>query len=286
MAYIEAETDFPEDDVSGLSEDEVKARLTSALSELKSLLSTANSGKIIREGISTVIIGRPNVGKSSLLNALLGENRAIVTDIPGTTRDIIEEYLTLGDIMLKITDTAGIRSTKDRVEKIGVERAKKEAQDAQLVLFVADLSVMPSHEDESLISQLSGKPMIMVLNKTDKELVGAEKAYRELCSCPAVKTTASMGEGADKLAEEIERMFNCGKIDESSAILTNIRHVESIMTAEKAVTRALSSLDSGIPADMLFIDIFEALNALGEVVGMSVSEEIVNKIFEKFCVGK
>lgn len=288
MAYIEAETDFPEDDVSGLSTDQVRLRLTESLKELKKLLSTANSGKIIREGISTVILGRPNVGKSSLLNALLGENRAIVTDIPGTTRDIIEEYLTIGDIMLKIIDTAGIRQTGDAVEKIGVDRALLEAEKAQLVLFVADLSVMPSPDDIELLKKVEGKPLIMVLNKSDKEAEGTEKAYLDLCSeeIPYVKTSAFSGEGSENLEGIIKNIFDCGKIDENSVILTNMRHVESIMNAEKAICRTLEAFDGGIPADMLFIDIFEALTSLGEVVGMSVSEEIVDKIFEKFCVGK
>ncbi len=286
MAYIEAETDFPEDDVSGLSEEEVRSRLTLSLSELGDLLATANSGKIIREGISTVIVGRPNVGKSSLLNSLLGENRAIVTDIPGTTRDIIEEYLTLGDVMLKVVDTAGIRETADTVEKIGVDRALDVAEKAQLVLFVADLSVMPSEDDKTLLSRVSGKPHIMVLNKTDREIPGAEQAYKALANCETVKISALQGEGAKELGEIISRMFALGEIDNSGVLLTNMRHVESVMTAEKAIKRTLEAFDSGIPADMLFIDIFEALTALGEVVGMSVSEEIVDKIFEKFCVGK
>ncbi len=286
MAYIEAETDFPEDDVSGLSAHEVKDRLTQSLLELRHLLATANSGKIIREGISTVIVGRPNVGKSSLLNALLGENRAIVTDIPGTTRDIIEEYLTLGDVMLKIVDTAGIRATEDTVEKIGVDRALDMAQKAQLVLFVADLSVMPSEDDKKLLSRVSEKPLIMVQNKTDKEITGAEAAYKALADCKTVKISAINGEGAKELGEIISSMFALGEIDHTSAILTNMRHVESVMTAGKAIERTLEAFDGGVPADMLFIDIFEALTALGEVVGMSVSEEVVDKIFEKFCVGK
>lgn len=286
MAYIEAETDFPEDDVSGLSPREVREKLETALGELKNLLSTANQGKIIREGIFTAIVGRPNVGKSSLLNALLGENRAIVTDIPGTTRDIIEEYLNLGDITLKISDTAGIRETGDVVEKIGVDRALKEAENAQLVLFVGDLSVMPSPEDKNLLESLSGKPVIMVLNKTDKEASGCETAYRSLLDCPVVKISASSGEGINRLTEEINSMFNCGKIDDNGAVLTNMRHIESIMTAEASTRRALDALNGGVPADMLYIDIFDALTALGEVVGMSVSEEVVDKIFEKFCVGK
>lgn len=286
MAYIEAETDFPEDDVSGLSAEEVKAKLTQSLTELKALLATADSGKIIREGISTVIVGRPNVGKSSLMNVLLGENRAIVTDIPGTTRDIIEEYLTLGDVMLKISDTAGIRTTDDTVEKIGVNRALSEASKAQLVLFVADLSVMPSDDDLTLLNRLEGKPIIMVLNKTDKELDGAESAYRALKKCETVKMSALLGEGADKLGKVVSEMFGLGKIDSYSAVLTNIRHIESVTTAQKAVERAITALNDGVPADMLFIDVFEALTSLGEVVGMSVSEEVVDKIFEKFCVGK
>ncbi len=286
-AYVEAETDFPEDDISGLSIEEVKEKLLDSLRRLDALLSTAGKGKIIRDGISTVILGRPNVGKSSLLNALLGENRAIVTDIPGTTRDIIEEYLNIGDITLKISDTAGIRSTGDTVEKIGVDRAVKEAENAQLVLFVADISSMPSKEDEQLLDILKNRTAIGVLNKVDKELPGATEAYEKMLNIPCVKISAAEGTGVDKLSALINEMFGCGEIeDDNSVLLTNLRHTESILLAKNSVSSALSTLDAGMPADMIFVDLFDALSALGEVTGMSVSEEVVDKIFEKFCLGK
>ena len=260
MAYIEAETDFPEDDISGLSED---------------------------QGISTAIVGRPNVGKSSLLNALLGETRAIVTDIPGTTRDIIEEYLNLGNITLRLIDTAGIRNTEDTVEQIGVNLALSRAEAAQLVLFVGDLSLIPSSEDKEILEKIKDKPHIMVLNKSDKELGGAFENYSELSPCKKVKISAKNLLGVEELTKEIEELFEVGEIQEDdSLILTNLRHIESITSAKASVSRALEEIKAGMPADMLYIDIFDALSSLGEVVGMTVSEEVVDKVFEKFCVGK
>ncbi len=286
MAYIEAETDFPEDDVSGLDKNQVLERLCNIENELSLLLSSADYGILLRSGIVTAIVGRPNVGKSSLMNNLLGKNRAIVTDIPGTTRDFIEESLSLGDITLDIIDTAGIRETGDIVEKIGVDKAMEMAMEARLVLFVADLSVMPEEEDVFLAEKLKNRPVIMVLNKTDKEISGAESAYRKLLSCPTVKLSAINESGALLLRDEIEKLFALDKIDENTAILTDIRHKESVTCALNSVKRAISALNSGYSADMLYVDIFDALTSLGEIIGMSVSEEVVDKIFAKFCVGK
>ena len=287
MAYIEAETDFPEDDVSGLSEDEVKEKLSSSFAEIKKLIKSMDSGKVIRDGVETAIIGRPNVGKSSLLNALIGENRAIVTDIPGTTRDTIEEYLELDGVTLKLADTAGIRNTSDTVEKIGVDRAFDSIEKAQLVLFVADLSEMPQEDDRELINKIGGKTAVMVLNKSDTEKDGAEAAYRALADLPCVKISAAEGSGIETLTELIKELFGCGNIESDNLpFLYNLRHYESLVRAEGALKNALSALADGISADMLFIDVFDALEALGEIVGMNVSEEVVDKIFEKFCVGK
>ena len=287
MAYIEAETDFPEDDVSGLSADEVKEKLKASLAEIKALLNGMNTGKIIRDGITTAILGRPNVGKSSLLNVLIGENRAIVTDIPGTTRDTIEEYLELDGITLKLADTAGIRDTADTVEKIGVDRAFDALKKSQLVLFVADLSEMPGKDDIALLEKTNGKTAVLVLNKSDKELAGAEEAYKALAEIPSVKISAADGSGITDLTALIKKLFGCGDIESDNIpLLYNMRHFESLVRAGKSTENALAALGSGLSADMLFIDIFDALSALGEVVGMNVSEEVVNKIFEKFCVGK
>ncbi|MBQ3053511.1 MAG: tRNA uridine-5-carboxymethylaminomethyl(34) synthesis GTPase MnmE [Clostridia bacterium] len=287
MAYIEAETDFPEDDISGLSEDQVIKNLEEVLEGLSNLLHTAHKGRLIREGISTAIVGRPNVGKSSLLNALLGETRAIVTDIPGTTRDIIEEYLNLGNITLRLIDTAGIRNTEDTVEQIGVNLALSRAEAAQLVLFVGDLSLIPSSEDKEILEKIKDKPHIMVLNKSDKELGDAFENYSALSPCKKVKISAKNLLGVEELTKEIEELFHLGEIQEDdSLILTNLRHIESITSAKASVSRALEEIKAGMPADMLYIDIFDALSSLGEVVGMTVSEEVVDKVFEKFCVGK
>ena len=231
MAYVEAETDFPEDDVSGLNTDEVLERLESAKKELLHLLESSKYGMIFREGISCAIIGRPNVGKSSLMNNLLGKTRAIVTDIPGTTRDFIEESLSLGYFSLNIIDTAGIRETGDVVEKIGVDTALLAANDAHLVLFVADLSVLPSKDDKLIAEKIKEKPVIMILNKTDIERDHAEEEYRKLISCPTVKLSAISGAGAPLLKEEVEKLFSLNKIDENSALLTDIRHKESVTRA-------------------------------------------------------
>lgn len=287
MAYVEAETDFPEDDISGLSLREVTDSLAEAADELEKLLRTAGTGRILRDGIKTAIAGQPNVGKSSLLNALLGENRAIVTDIPGTTRDVIEEYLDLGELVLHLADTAGIRATGDAVEKIGVEIARKQMEEARLILFVADLTRFPTPEEKNLLSSLEGKTVVLVLNKTDCPEPGAQEAYQSLFSGPTVLLSARTGDGTEALRETILSLFREDKLQsDGSCVLTSLRHIESVTRALAAARRALSAALSGVPADLLYIDLFEALESLGEITGMSVSEEVVDRIFSEFCVGK
>lgn len=288
MAWIQAEADFPEEGISGITEEKLTAALEAAASELDALLSSAKTGKIIREGITAVIAGRPNAGKSSLLNALLEADRAIVTDIPGTTRDTVEEYLQVGQAMLRLVDTAGIRETRDTVEKIGVGIALDSVAKADLVLYVADLGIPPGPEDKTVVQALEGRPVILILNKSDLSQEKYAAAYRHLLpDAPFVYTAAAQSSGMDELKRTITDLFGLGRLTASGeAVLTNIRHVEAVSRAHSLVQAAQSAYQAGTPLDFMAIDLESAIQSLGEVTGMTVSEEIVDRIFSEFCVGK
>ncbi len=283
MAYLQAEADFPEEGVSGFSEELFKENIKEVADNLENLLKTAETGKYIREGISTVIAGKPNAGKSSLLNCLLQKERAIVTDIEGTTRDTVEEYLQLGRLTLKLIDTAGIRETDNAVEKIGVDKAIKSIDKADLVLYIADMSDTPDEEDMKIIKKLEDKKVIMVLNKSD--IKNSSDKYSKLIDCKKVIISAKTGEGTEALKQAVIDMFDNVGI-ENSVTITNIRHIEAVSKALKILREAETAYNSGIPADCISVDIQTALEGLGEVTGMTVSEEIVDKIFKEFCVGK
>ena len=243
-----------------------------------------DSGKILRDGISTVIVGKPNVGKSSLLNRLLREERAIVTEIAGTTRDTIEEYITIRGIPLKLIDTAGIHETEDIVESIGVDKSKKALEDADLVLVMLDSTEELSKEDEDILEATKNRKHIILINKIDagnilkKEMFDGRKT---------IEISAKTSSGIDELEEEIEMMFNISDIQiDNEVIVTNIRHKNLIKEANSGIKNALESIKSGLPIDMLSIDLQNAIQNLGEIIGESISEEVVKGIFAKFCVGK
>ena len=283
MAWIGAEADFPEEGISGFSDEAFCKDAEEILKEIEILLVSAKEGKYIREGISTVLTGKPNAGKSSLLNRLLQKKRAIVTDIEGTTRDKVEEYLQVGGITLKLIDTAGIRNTENEVEKIGVDIALNEITAADLVLYIADTSEKPSSEDAEIIEKIKDKKMIMVLNKSDIGKNGEE--YLKLAKCKNVSISAKTGEGIDDLKNVIVEMFKNTGI-ENSVTVTNLRHTEAILRAKNLVEHAYKEYKSGMPVDFAAVDIQSAVESLGEITGMTVSEEIVDKIFKEFCVGK
>ena len=251
------------------------------------MLETASDGKIIREGIQTVILGKPNAGKSSLLNLLVGENKAIVTDIAGTTRDILEEYITLYGITLKMVDTAGIRETEDVVEKIGVSRAKNMAKDADLILYVVDSSTALDENDEEIISMLKEKKAIVLYNKTDLDPVVSMEKLKDKTDHPVIPISAKEETGIQKLEEEIRNMFFSGNLSFNDEVyITNARHKEALEDAYTSLEMVKQSIEAGMPEDFFSIDLMSAYESLGRIIGESVGEDLVNEIFSKFCMGK
>ncbi len=283
-AALSSEADFPDEGVSGLTDEFIAETLSVVIEQTDKLLETAKNGKYIRDGISVSLIGRPNAGKSSVLNALSGEQKAIVTNIPGTTRDIVEEYINIGGICVKLTDTAGIRNTEDEVEKIGVDRARTSAENADLILYVADASMPPDSYDTEIVGFIKDKNVIMLLNKTDISEEYAEE-YKKLIRVPVIYISALCGKGLENIKSAISNMFETGKAV-SEVTITNIRHADALTRASGCLHTAYDAFKSGMPADLLTVDVESAVSALGEITGMSVSEEIVDTIFKEFCVGK
>ena len=287
IAYIESALDDPEH----ISLDGYPQKLLKIVEkeekEIRHLLETASDGKIIREGIQTVILGKPNAGKSSLLNLLVGENKAIVTDIAGTTRDILEEYITLHGITLKMVDTAGIRETEDVVEKIGVSRAKNMAKDADLILYVVDSSTALDENDEEIISMLKEKKAIVLYNKTDLDPVVSMEKLKDKTDHPVIPISAKEETGIQKLEEEIRNMFFSGNLSFNDEVyITNARHKEALEDAYTSLEMVKQSIEAGMPEDFFSIDLMSAYESLGRIIGESVGEDLVNEIFSKFCMGK
>ena len=287
IAFIEAALDDPEHiDIDGYGE-KLKEDVSEILEELNRLLSTSDNGKIISEGIKTVILGKPNAGKSSLMNTLLGVDRAIVTEIAGTTRDTLEESMNLSELHLNIVDTAGIRKTDDVVEKIGVERAKKMASEADLVIYVVDASVPMDENDKEIISLISDKKSIVLLNKTDLECIVTEEEIRKLINDEPILISAKDNIGIDKLESRIKKMFYDGMISFNDEIyITNLRHKEAIINAIESLNMVLRSIEDNMPEDFYSIDLMNSYEVLGSIIGESVEDDLVNEIFSKFCMGK
>ena len=248
---------------------------------------SVKDGKLVKEGIKTVIVGKPNAGKSSLLNTLLGEERAIVTDIAGTTRDILEETILLHGISLRIIDTAGIRDTEDVVEKIGVKKAIDSAKDADLVLFVVDSSIPLDENDREIMELLKDKKTIVILNKADLEQVVTEKELKEITSHPIVSVSAKEEQGIDLLEEQIKELFFQGELAFNDEIyITNARHKAALEEARKSLEMVENSIEMQMPEDFFSIDLMNAYESLGSIIGEAVGEDLVNEIFSKFCTGK
>ena len=288
MAQISSEADFPDEGVSGFSDDSLKSEISASLEILSNLLETAHEGRSVRDGISVALLGKPNAGKSSLLNALLNKNRAIVTAIPGTTRDTVEDYMQLDGIALKIIDTAGIRTASDEVEKIGIDLSKKAAQEADISIYVADLSTEPDADDKQIATLLKDKKVVLVLNKTDIAKDGLDEKYKLIFeNAPVCYICAQTSEGIGGVKDTIKTIINTQNINTaSSAMLTNIRHIEAVTNAYNLVKNSIDAYNTGIPADFISVDLQSAIEHLGSVTGMNVSEEIVDRVFKDFCVGK
>ena len=287
IAYIESALDDPEHyDLEGYPQELAKI-VDKEAGEITDLLKTADDGRMIQEGIKTVILGKPNAGKSSLLNFLVGEDRAIVTEIEGTTRDILEEYISLNGITLRVIDTAGIRETEDIVEKIGVGKAKQMAEDADLILYVVDSSRPLDDNDEDIIELLSGRKSIVIYNKTDLEPVVNMAKLQERTGNPVIPVSIVEEKGIRRLEEEIKNMFFKGELSFNDEVyITNARHKAALEEAKESLKLVKNSIDMGMAEDFFSIDLMNVYESLGRIVGESVGEDLVNEIFSKFCTGK
>lgn len=287
MAFVEAALDDPEHiSLDGYSE-ELLEKMRGIAAEVERLLKSSESGRMLKEGIKTVILGKPNAGKSSLLNVLLGEERAIVTEIAGTTRDVLEEQLQLGEVSLQLLDTAGIRSTEDVVEQIGVERARKQAEDADLILYVADSSRVLDESDEEILKLLEGKKALVLLNKSDLAPVITPQIMRERTGHPVLVISAKEGAGIQELEEKIRSLFFRGEVDFNDEVLiTNLRQKQALMDASKSLSMVIESIENGMPEDFFTIDLKDAYTSLGFIIGEEIGDDLANEIFGKFCMGK
>jgi tRNA modification GTPase len=289
LAQVEVNIDYPEyDDVEEMTHRLFMEKAHFVRGEIKKILRTSEQGKILREGLSTVIIGRPNVGKSSLLNSLVHENKAIVTDIPGTTRDVIEEYVNVRGVPLRLLDTAGIRETEDIVERIGVERSRAVLKDADLILLVLNNSDELSEEDELLFQAVEGMDVIIIINKTDlPRKINIERVKQLAPTQRMVSTSLLEDEGIDELEEAISSLFFEGAIEAGDlTYVSNSRHIALLGQALQAIEDSIDAIESGTPVDLVQIDFTKAWELLGEIIGESVHESLIDQLFSQFCLGK
>ena len=287
IAYIESALDDPEHiSLDGYPE-QLEEQTEQWIEKITLLIASAENGKRMKEGIRTVIVGKPNAGKSSLLNVLLGEERAIVTDIAGTTRDVLEEQMSLSGISLNIIDTAGIRETEDVVEKIGVKKAKTYAKDADLVIYVVDSSTQLDENDEEIMELIRDRKAIVLLNKMDLDPVTTEEMIRERLDKPVIPISAKEEQGIDRLEQTVKDMFYDGNISFNDQIyITNMRQKAALSEALESLKQVMTSIQNQMPEDFFSIDLMNAYEELGSITGESVGEDLVNEIFSKFCMGK
>ena len=288
IAHLEVTIDYPEEDIEDVSAQEVRTGLAPILEKMDNLLATAQRGKLLRDGVMVSIIGRPNAGKSSLMNALLREDRAIVTNIPGTTRDSIEEFLTIQGIPVRLIDTAGIRETEDIVESMGVEKARQYLDKADVVVLVIDGSKPLEPEEQELLQLITNRPSIIFLNKADqaqyvsKEEIAALGTFTEI-----VTISAAQGEGMDEMARVITSLVQGGSVQAShEAMLSNVRHITLMEQAKVSLDQSILAIDSGMPIDLIVTDIRAAWELLGDITGESLRESMVDELFKRFCLGK
>lgn len=287
LAHIEAAVAFPEDDIEDIVSDRVKSSIREIIDDIDSLINNSDTGKIYRDGLNTIIVGKPNVGKSSLLNILINENKAIVTDIPGTTRDVIEEYINIKGIPVKLVDTAGIRETEDVVEKMGVEKSKKYIDKAELIILMLDNSKEIEVEDKEIIEFIKDKKAIVIVNKTDlKGKLNLSYIENHFNTENIIYTSINKEEGIEELKDKIVSLFNRGDISVKDVYITNIRHIDALKRAKKSIEDGYNTLDMNMPLDMASIELNEAYLNLGEITGEAYSEDVLDKIFSDFCIGK
>lgn len=288
IANLEATIDFPEEDIEELTAQDVKKSVYVVLEEVDHLLATKETGRILREGLETVIIGKPNVGKSSLLNALLQEKRAIVTDVPGTTRDIIEEFVNIRGVPLKIVDTAGIRDTVDIVEKIGVEKTREYIGTADLILLLLDASRPLSAEDREVLTLLTGRQAIILVNKSDlPSQLDMDEVHTYVDDQHVIKISVMDGNGLSELEQLIVDMVYSGQVQEKEgAFINNLRQANLLEQAKGHLKAVVETVDNNMPPDCIVVDLRDAWDKLGEITGDTVGEDIIDQIFTKFCIGK
>ena len=287
IAFIESALDDPEHISLDGYDNEISEMINKNISKIKKMIDTFDNGRIMKEGIKTVILGKPNAGKSSLLNRMLGEERAIVTDIEGTTRDTLEENINLNGLSLKIIDTAGIRNTDDKVAQIGVNKAKEIAEGADLIIYVVDGSKDIDENDKEILEIIKNKKVIVLLNKTDIDRVVDIEQLNEIPKEDIIEFSAKAGLGMDELEEKIKDMFYSGEITFNDQVyITNARHKEALENSYNSLLKVKESVDAGMPEDFYSIDLMDAYEQLGLIIGESVEDDLVNEIFSKFCMGK
>lgn len=287
IAFIESALDDPEHISLDGYDEEITEMLNENIDKISKLVNSFDNGRIMKEGIKTVILGKPNAGKSSLLNLMLGEDRAIVTDIEGTTRDTLEENINFNGLSLKITDTAGIRDTEDLVERIGVNKAKEIAKEGDLIIYVVDGSRELDDNDREIIKLINDKQAIILVNKSDMDTVINIDELKKDSNRDVILFSAKNGEGMDQLEEEIRNMFYSGKVTYNDQVyITNARHKEALENALESLKQVKNSVDAGMPEDFYSIDLMDAYTDLGLIIGESVEDDLVNEIFSKFCMGK
>lgn len=288
LVNITVNIDYPDEDIEQLTFENLVSDLTSVRVKVEKMLQTSNTGRIMSEGLKISIIGKPNVGKSSLMNALLKETRAIVTSVPGTTRDTIEEMLTIRGIPVKLTDTAGIRHTEDIIEKIGIEKSKEAFNNADLIIFMADRSRVLDEEDFSILSHIGEKKAIVILNKTDLPKAFDETEIEKLLpkAC-IIEASVANGEGIEELENVVENLVYGGEVKQSdSMMVTNVRHKNLLEEADSSLADAIEMAKACQPLELLEIDASRAYECLGAIIGEAVEEDIINEVFARFCLGK
>lgn len=289
LAQVEVNIDYPEyDDVEDATTDFLLEQSKCIKEEINQLLETGAQGKIMREGLSTVIVGRPNVGKSSMLNNLIQDNKAIVTEVAGTTRDVLEEYVNVRGVPLRLVDTAGIRDTEDIVEKIGVERSRKALSEADLILFVLNNNEPLTEDDQTLFEVIKNEDVIVIINKTDLEQRLDVSELREMIGdMPLIQTSMLKQEGIDELEIQIKDLFFGGEVqNQDMTYVSNSRHISLLKQARQSIQDAIDAAESGIPMDMVQIDLTRTWEILGEIIGESASDELIDQLFSQFCLGK